>query len=219
VIEITPVPGVSQGAYGLRIDGIPGARLRPVPPSWEKWTVRRAFGDPGGDPGIREWTARIGLRTGGELVVDRRRRVATYVTPSPLDDAAMPRYLAPLGAVAAVWAGRLALTGGAFLHGDGAWVVLGGAPPDPVVTRDLVVVDRGAVLAGPDAGEGVQAVEPLMGFFLAGPARRELPPAERAAALEGALAITTRAHNAAALLALAELPMTEGPVQGGLGAP
>lgn len=205
------MPRESQGAFGLRIEGVPGAGLPAVPASWERWTVRRAFGEASGDPRVREWSARIGLRPAGELVVDRRRRLATYVTPEPLADEDVARYLAPLGAVAAVWAGRLALLGGAFLHGGGAWAVLGAAPVEPVVTRDLLVVERGAVLAGPGAGEGVHAIEPLMGFLRRGPRRRELAPAERAAALERALAITTRAHDAAALLALAELPMIEAP--------
>jgi hypothetical protein len=209
--ESTPVGRRAQGAYGLRFDGVAHELLVEAPQKWERWHVRRAFawGDaPAPEPRIGEWRAVLGLRPAGELVIDRRRQTAKYATPEPLGDEALLPYLDPLAAVAAIWAGRLPLAGGAFLDSGGAWAVLGAAAdelPLPRMATTLLVIDGGTVLAGPG---GIHAEAPLLGFVHArfrGPG--DVPPGQRLAALTHALAIKTRAHDASALVALAELPM------------
>ncbi|MEA2478620.1 MAG: hypothetical protein QOJ07_542 [Thermoleophilaceae bacterium] len=240
---------MTPGAYGLRLTGVAGADLIDAPSGWEPWTVERSGSGLGSDEAttIGEWTASVPLRPGGRLELDRRARSATWSTPAPLsDDLLAHPYLAPAAAIAATWRGALALHGGALVTGEGAWGLLGDAGGGkssllaaldlPVVADDLLVIEGGAVMAGPrcvdlrEPAPGARRVEgaererwrlrllavpaatPLAGFVRlewgGGLAVRELEsPAERLPVLSAQLAVVAGAPAAAVLLALAELPV------------
>jgi hypothetical protein len=157
---------VSTGAYGLTLSALSGAECLLIdgpPESWPEWDIRTRRGDGSGRPHVGEATATVPLFPAGRLDVERRAACATLTMPEPPGDEAIAHpYLAPVAAIAALWLGRQAFHAGAFVHSGAAWVVLGdkgegkssllaalAARGNAVLADDLVVVDRGDVLAGP----------------------------------------------------------------------
>lgn len=163
------------GGYGFRLlmtDG--GAALpdlAPVPEGSEavEITVRRASSlrsvDVLGAGGIDLTEDRVvwATRGGASLTVDRRPPTILLDLPEETSASALvhPILSLPLSLLAR-WRGHLTLHGGAFLCAGGAWGVVGdrnagkssllaelGQRGTPIVTDDLIVVDRGLVLAGP----------------------------------------------------------------------
>jgi hypothetical protein len=159
-------PTVPRGAYGITALGLErSSLLLPSPGAgWPPVEVRqdRIVGDPP-PTSVTASRAEVRLIDGGQLVVERRARLATFRTPEPLDDDELAHpYLAAVGAFFAGWLGREAFHAGAFLAGGGAWALLGEKEDGkstmlawlalqgcPVLTDDVLVLDGRAALAGP----------------------------------------------------------------------
>ncbi len=151
--------------YGLRLVGADGGGMlspaRDEP--WPEVRVEYANGHAGGD-----WHLGFGGRRAcfrlpdGLLRLEREQARMTVRTDSPLpEDTLVHPWLTSGAAMFALWHGRDALHGGAFVAGDGAWGVLaeqgGGkstllaclaARGHGVVSDDLMVVEHGHVFAG-----------------------------------------------------------------------
>jgi hypothetical protein len=156
------LPGL---AYGFRVAGIDSRYLqRDGDPRRPLLTVTRTVARPGdaARPSL-PGTIAVGLVGGGRLVVDRDARSARFETPEPLDpDDVVHPYLAPAAAVLAGWEGWNAFHAGAFAHGGRTIAVLGRRERGkstllaalaldgvPVVTDDMLVLERRAAHAGP----------------------------------------------------------------------
>jgi len=154
------------GAYGLELLGVEEAAplLVPCLPHWSPVRLETVTGHGGPEvESIDDDVAWLPLRTGGGLVVERAKGLASFTTPEPLSDAELVHpYLAPVVAVTARWLGRNAFHAGAFEHGGGAWVVFGdqgdgkssllaalALAGNSVVADDVVVVLGDRVCAGP----------------------------------------------------------------------
>lgn len=151
-----------QGAYGLRIGGLPESRwLSRVPASagWHAVHVELRRGD---GPAPDEDETHLPLATGGYAEVDPVRRSAALVDSRIEDSRVAHPFLAAVGAMFARFDGREALHAGAFVHDGGAWGVLGDKESGkssllarlavrgtPVVSDDLLVLAGTAALAGP----------------------------------------------------------------------
>jgi hypothetical protein len=108
-------------------------------------------------------TVRVSNRRGGSVTVRREPPEAVFVLPQPVPPAAIVHPLGTLPlSVLAHWRGDITLHGGAFLRAGGAWGVCGERSAGksttlalvaergvPVLADDLLVVQRGEVLAGP----------------------------------------------------------------------
>jgi hypothetical protein len=150
--------------------------------------------------------ARIRLRTGGSIEIDREAGQARFTVPGRLtaDELAHP-YLGPVAAVTAHWYGRESLHGGGLALDGTVWGVVGdrlGGKSSllaalalrgiDVVADDVLVVDGLRVFAGPrtidlrqDAAAELAAGESI---GIAGARERwrlRLEPLERALALGG----------------------------------
>jgi hypothetical protein len=110
-----------------------------------------------------EQSARLTVRTGGSVLIDRAAARATFTLPAaPSASALVHPHLAAVAAVWAYWLNREAFHAGAFVAGGGVWGVLGdkGAGKSstlallaragaPIVSDDVLVLDGGRALAGP----------------------------------------------------------------------
>jgi hypothetical protein len=126
--------------------------------------------------------ARLRLRSGGEIAIDRRERRVLYRVPHTVrQDELVHPYLAPAAAVIARWMGRESMHAGAFAA-DGqalgvvgtreagksstlAWLARAGVD---VLCDDMLIVEGDAPVAGPrsidlraDAAERLGAGEPI----------------------------------------------------------
>jgi hypothetical protein len=156
--------GFITGAYGLRIEGLEHESLRvEAPVEWPRISVTQRVGERSGaetELGDRHTVFQL-LDT--ELRIDRERREALFITSRPfsIEELVHP-YLAPVGNVFARWDARETLHAGAFVADGGAWALLGdksagksttlawlAAHGVEIVADDIVVLDRGAALAGP----------------------------------------------------------------------
>lgn len=175
----------ARGAYGLRVAGLEdaAAHLPVVPASWPALTV--GHGPLGGrapePPGTIHWHENrvevwIGARDVADVVPgdgtvrlagDRRPPDALLVHP----------YLATPAALVSHALGRQVLHGGAFLHEDGAWGVLGHKEAGKssalawlhrrgaaVVSDDLLVVEDGTLFAGPPCLDLREAAAEALGL-------------------------------------------------------
>jgi hypothetical protein len=107
----------------------------------------------------------IWIAEGGSVALDRATLEVRIRTVAPLsDDAVLHPYLALPAAFAGRWLGRHSLHGGAFVHGGGAWALLGdkgGGKSSTlaallhrghvVLSDDVLVLDGLTVFAGPRA--------------------------------------------------------------------
>lgn len=156
----------SLGAYGLRVDGLPGAR---------QWMQRLA----GTAPHVRlcvevgtatespstydRDAADLRLLSGGRLVARRGSEDVHLIVPSiPPDPDLLHPYLAPAAALRWRWAGREALHAGVFEGSDGAVLLLGGKEAGKsttlawlagegvtVLADDLAILEGNRVMSGP----------------------------------------------------------------------
>jgi hypothetical protein len=155
-----------SGCYGFRLSGLGDADglLIDAPGDWPALELRYAPPDceaPASDS-IDGDRAHLVLR-GGWVELERPTGVVTFrLEPRPPDRDLVHPYLAGPAAVAARWTGRDSFHAGAVVIGGGAWAILGDKENGksttlawfalhghPVLTDDLLVVDRGAGLAGP----------------------------------------------------------------------
>ena len=156
------------GAYGLRLRGLDGAErlLVEAGPAWPELTVERAQSDEVLDvEELSSDSARLRLRTGGFVTLERGSRTARFSTPRLLsNDEVVHPFLAPAGAVMAEWDGRSCLHAGAFVRAGSTWAVLGereagksstlawlALHEHDVLTDDVLVLDGGTAFAGPRA--------------------------------------------------------------------
>jgi len=155
------------GAYGLGVRGIevPSDQLVDAPMDWPSVTVRvrvASVSAPAFEY-VAEQQARLTVRSGGTIEIDRASGWATFTLPAaPSASALLHPHLAAVGAVWAHWLGREAFHAGAFVVHGGVWGVLGdkGAGKSsmlaalasagiPVVCDDVLVLDGSLALAGP----------------------------------------------------------------------
>jgi hypothetical protein len=154
------------GAYGFRLDGVPdaGSLLVDAPPSWPRLELVRKT--EGVRPVMEEVTpdhARLWLAGGGFAELDRQAGRAFLRVPDGTSDGALVHpYLAPVALVMARWLGREGMHGGGVAVDGGVWAVLGDKTAGKsttlaalalagldVVSDDVLVIEDGAVLAGP----------------------------------------------------------------------
>ena len=154
------------GAYGLRISGIRGADsvLVPAAAGWPAVDVAVEVGRLEADGEFADDDhARIRLRTGGWIELDRDPGRARYTVPAPLSPEELVHpFLAPVAAVCAHWHGRESIHGGGVALGDTAWGIVGdrlggkssllaalAVAGTDIVCDDVLVVDGRDVFAGP----------------------------------------------------------------------
>jgi hypothetical protein len=158
--------GRPLGAYGLTLEGVEAAASLFVtaPEAWPRFRISAAIGEaqPGGEH-VSDDRARVLLRTGGEIEIDREAAEVRFTVPREVGPQALVHpYLAPAAAVIARWLGRESFHGGAFVAGGGVWGVLGerelgkssllawlALRGEPVVCDDMLVLADGTAFAGP----------------------------------------------------------------------
>jgi hypothetical protein len=171
---------VGRGAYGLQVvSAVDVPDLTEAARTWSELTiVQDVRVAPPPVPVLDERRAVIVMSDTMHAEIDRETRSATVVTDREWPPAAFAHpFLAAPGMVFAWWDRREPLHGGAYLAGDGAWVLLApkgggksttlGALADrgvPVVADDLVVVESGSVLAGPRCVDLVPAAAAQLGI-------------------------------------------------------
>jgi hypothetical protein len=190
--------GLGLGAYGIRLAGLEHARrwMQPVPAA-ARWlrveTVAEASADRR-DSFVDAESADLGLLGGGRLLMRRGDdRVVFLFRETPRHEDLLHPYLALAAALAHLWDGHEAFHGGAFATPSGAVALLGDKDGGKsttlawlarehglgVVADDLVVIDDGAVLAGPRcldlrAGDLVTGLDPQAVAFVRGRGRLRL---------------------------------------------
>lgn len=160
--------GADRGAWGIRwrgLDPVP-AVLGEAPGSWPEVTVDVQVDRAHGDPVPLVWEpgeAQFALKAGGALRVHQATSRVELTLPAAVPtECAIQPHLAAAAASFGLWRGAGVLHGGAFVHGGRAWAVVGnkGAGKSTtmallagagltVLSDDLVVVQDGAMLAGP----------------------------------------------------------------------
>jgi hypothetical protein len=157
---------VPDGAWGVRFSGLaaPGLPLNEAPANWPQVSVDvRVQENP--DHHV-EWgpdRACHPLLGGHQIEIRRDPLAVNLVLARPTaPECVIAPHLTSAASTIATWTGRAAIHGGAFLHGGGAWVLLGdkghgksttlgwlAASGVAIITDDLAVCDEGQVLAGP----------------------------------------------------------------------
>lgn len=167
----------SLGAYGLRVDGLPGAHewMQQVPEKAARVRLCVEVGTASRRPSSYDHDAAdLRLATGGRLIARRGSAEVRLILPAvPPDPDLLHPYLAPAAALIWRWGGREALHAGVFAGGDGAVLLLGDKEAGKsttlawlagesvtVLADDLAVFDGNRVLSGPRSidlrfGEGV----------------------------------------------------------------
>jgi hypothetical protein len=149
-------------------------------PAYEVAAEVGSAGEP--DEHVGEERARLRLRSGGEILIDRRERSVRYRVPHPVrPDELVHPYLAPAAAVIARWMARESMHAGAFAAGGQALGVVGTREAGKsstlawlaragvdVLCDDMLIVDGDHPLTGPrsidlraDAAERLGAGEPI----------------------------------------------------------
>jgi hypothetical protein len=156
----------ADGAWGLRFPTLGGGGLPLIdsPADWPRVAVEVRV-QPHPEPQV-EWSpqrARHPLLGGHQIEIRREPLAVDLVLarPTPPECVVAP-HLTSAASTIALWMGRAAIHGGAFLHADGAWVLLGDKEHGksttlgwlaqagvPIITDDLVICDGNNVLAGP----------------------------------------------------------------------
>src|SRR5437764_9841077 len=118
------------GAYGLRVNGVdvPPRQLIDAPLHWPSIELRVhvAPASPPGLEHVANGSARLNVRAGGDVAMDRAARRATFTLPAaPTPAALLHPHLAVVGAVWAHWRGREGFHAGAFVTEAGVWGLLG----------------------------------------------------------------------------------------------
>jgi hypothetical protein len=163
-------PTGTTGAYGLRLDGLSGAErlLSPVAADSPLLRVEQVMGI-GGILECLLWNDRAQFQLleaeATALEISRTPLVARFTVKQPFDVQALVHpYLALAAAIVSHWAGMNAFHAGAFVKDGGAWALVGDKGLGKsstlayladrgvdVLTDDLLIVDHGEVLAGPNS--------------------------------------------------------------------
>ena len=118
-----------RGAYGIRLAGLEGAAdlLVPVPADAPAYAVVGEVGRAEAlEERIEDRAARLRLRSGGEIAIDRDAgRIVFRVPHAVRPDELVHPYLAPAAAVVGRWAGRESMHAGAFAAGEHVWGIVG----------------------------------------------------------------------------------------------
>jgi hypothetical protein len=155
-----------RGAYGLRVEGVDAARdlLVAAEPSWPRISLSSRVAPSLPEPEwVRPDAARLQLKTGGHIEVDRSKGEAVFVVERPLSaEELVHPYLAPVASVMAHWFGRESVHAGAFAVDGGVIGVVGTRESGKsstlarlaldgveIVSDDLLVLEHTRVLAGP----------------------------------------------------------------------
>lgn len=155
-----------RGAYGLRIRGVDEARdlLVEADPAWPGIELAWRLGESTADHDwVKETSARLQLRTGGHIEIDREAERVVFVVPRALrHEELVHPYLSPVAAVMAHWTGRESVHAGAFVADGGVWGVVGARESGKssilawlalhgaeIVCDDMLIVEGGRALAGP----------------------------------------------------------------------
>ena len=168
---MSPPRRSNGGAYGVRVVGIevPAGQLVDAPSHWPAVEVRLRTA-PAPAPAaeyVTERVARLNVRSGGVLLMDRLPARATFTLPAaPSGSALVHPHLAAVAAVWAHWLGREPFHAGAFVAGGGVWGVLGdkGAGKSsmlaalarrgvPIVCDDVLVLD--GIARWPDRAQSI----------------------------------------------------------------
>jgi hypothetical protein len=176
---------IPLGAYGIRLRGLDGAAelLVDVGPDAPVYAVAAEVGrGTAPDEHVDDEGARLRLRSGGEIVIDRRGQHVLYRVPHPVrPDELVHPYLAPAAAVIARWMGRESMHAGAFAAGGSALGVVGTREAGKsstlawlaragvdVLCDDMLILDGGRPLPGPrsidlraDAAERLGVGDPI----------------------------------------------------------
>jgi hypothetical protein len=155
------------GAYGLRIDGLPGVSrwlvAQPAGAGRLEVTTSVAPADESAHDLGASW-ANLRLLGGGRLRMQRDEPVARFSFPVEISAADLLHpYLTAACALVWQWSGCEAFHAGAFSVGDGAVLLFGGKGAGKsstlarlaeegdasVLSDDLAVIERGRVLVGP----------------------------------------------------------------------
>ena len=118
------------GAYGLRLEGIDGARrlLVPADPGWPTFHVGCYVGEPPWPEFdvVTGSEAELVLQTGGEIRIVREPGSVVISTERPISEETLIHpYLASVAAVAGYWFDRESFHAGTFVVDGSAWAVLG----------------------------------------------------------------------------------------------
>jgi hypothetical protein len=154
---------LSRVAYGFRLAGVDSRYLQAGGEGRPLLTVRRAVSNARERLQPPVDTKALALVGGGRLLLDRATRSAVFETPESLDDDELVHpYLAPAAAVMAGWEGWDAFHAGAFASDGRAIAILGPREQGkstllatlaregvPIVTDDVLVIERGVAQAGP----------------------------------------------------------------------
>lgn len=179
-------PRTGGGAYGLRVDGVevPRDQLVDAPSNWPsvELRVRVLPASPPAFEYVTARTARLNVRTGGAVLMDRDAARAVFTLPeAPSPSALVHPHLSVVAAVWAHWRDREAFHAGAFVVAGGVWGLLGDKEAGkssmlaalsragvPIVCDDVLVIDGRRALAGPrsidlraDASRSLGIGEPL----------------------------------------------------------
>jgi hypothetical protein len=154
------------GAYGVRLRGLEDAAdlLVPVRHDAPAYGLRSEIGHAESpDEHVDGDHARLRLRSGGEIVIDRLAGRAVFRVPHPIraDELVHP-YLAPAAAVMGHWLERQSVHAGAFAVGGRAWGLVGEREAGKsstlawlalagveVLCDDMLVIDGRIAFAGP----------------------------------------------------------------------
>ncbi len=173
------------GAYGFRVHGVdaPPSHLVPAPAHWPPVELRVRVAP---SPPLTEYvdpdSARLQVRSGGSVVMDRAGGHATFLLDSqPTASALLHPHLAGVAAVWSYWRGQEGFHAGGFVADGGVWGVLGekgsgksstlaalARDGTPIVCDDVLVLDGGTAFAGPrsidlraDGARALGAGQPL----------------------------------------------------------
>lgn len=159
-------PAVPDGAWGVRFPGLagPGLAMNEAPAGWPRVSVDVRVQE--APEHHLEWgrdQARYPLLGGHQIEIRRQPLAVDLMLARPTaPECVVAPHLTSAASTIATWMGRAAIHGGAFLHGGGAWVLLGDKGKGksttlgwlansgvPIITDDLVICEDGGVLAGP----------------------------------------------------------------------
>ena len=117
------------GAYGIRLSGLEEAAelLLEVPADAPAYELAAEIGHATADgEEVGERRARLRLRSGGEIAIDRDAGRMLFRVPHPVRQHELVHpYLAPAAAVVGRWAGRESMHAGAYAVGGSVWGVVG----------------------------------------------------------------------------------------------
>jgi hypothetical protein len=161
-----PIRSAMYGAYGIQLEGVDDAAdfLVPAADAWPRLRVERRRGAlPPFVESVDEEVARLRLRDGGGIVIERQDATATFTVPRIAGAAEIVHpLLAPAAAVVAHWEGRESFHAGGIVIDGRGWGIVGprgsgksttmaalAATGIGVLCDDLLVVEAGVAMAGP----------------------------------------------------------------------